>query len=57
MPLAAGGNTRLVFPFWDDCDKGTAHESASFGDLGDAGRRLARGGVRKPLRRLPALAF
>jgi hypothetical protein len=35
-----------------DSDKGTAHETVSFGDLGDAGRRHAGGRVRKPLWRL-----
>ena len=34
-------NTRLLLPFWDDCDKGTAHETVSISDLGNAGRRVA----------------
>jgi hypothetical protein len=39
-------NTRPLLPFWDDSDKGTAHETVSIGDLGDAARRPAGGGVR-----------
>jgi len=39
-----------LLPFWDDLDKGTAHETVVFGEVDDAGWRPAGGGVRKPLR-------